>query len=567
MTDSKPTSRLHPLFLLILAGAALLLPFLGKPFHIDDPLFVWAGQHIRQDPSDPYGFPVTWGVTEIPMAQETENPPLACYYLAAAGTIAGWSEPALHLAFLVPALALLWGTYRLAEMLCSRPLLAGLLTLACPVVLVSATSVMCDTLMLSFWVWSVVFWLRGLRQVRPGLLLVAAALAALASLTKFYGVCLVPLLASYALVRRTPWRHWVPSLALVVLVLVGYELLTRRLYGQGHLAQALAFTSRRTRREGRGFTLSSVLTGLSFTGACVAPLVFAAPWLAGRRLLLLLAGLVLVLIPIYAVAWNFPASVEQRWLLAIQGAFWPVVGLGVLTLALAELRGRRDAESLLLVLWVLGTFVFAAFLNWTINGRSILPMAPAVAFLVARRLDTQFGPATGATLRPLTLALVPSFALAVLVAWADYRHAVSARQAAEHFANTERSPSSTLWFVGHWGFQFYMQQHGASPWDFERSQAERGDFLLVPSNNYPNLSEPPAASLRLVERYEVATPWLALQNPAALAGFFASTWGPLPFGFYPVPPEHYSLYEATESVRLPVPTAVPRKKPTPAAGR
>ena len=38
---------------------------------------------------------------------------------------------------------------------------------------------------------------------------------------------------------------------------------------------------------------------------------------------------------------------------------------------------RRDA--LLLALWILGTCVFAALLNWTTNGRSILPLVPAAA--------------------------------------------------------------------------------------------------------------------------------------------------------------------------------------------
>jgi hypothetical protein len=41
----------------------------------------------------------------MPMWDITKNPPLACHYLAAAAAVVGWSEAALHAAFLLPAVA------------------------------------------------------------------------------------------------------------------------------------------------------------------------------------------------------------------------------------------------------------------------------------------------------------------------------------------------------------------------------------------------------------------------------------------------------------------------------
>ena len=90
-----------------------------------------------------------------------ENPPLACYYVALAAGVLGGSEPALHVAFLLPALAAAWGTWRLARRLCPQPLLAALATVCTPVFLVSSTTIMCDVLLLAFWVWAVAFWLEG----------------------------------------------------------------------------------------------------------------------------------------------------------------------------------------------------------------------------------------------------------------------------------------------------------------------------------------------------------------------------------------------------------------------
>ena len=108
---------------------ACLVPFSGKPFNIDDTLFVYEARQIAQHPLDPFGFKVNWYLDAIPMAYETRNPPLASYYSAAAAVFVGWSERSLHLAFLLPALATIWGTYRLAQRLTNSPLLAAVATL------------------------------------------------------------------------------------------------------------------------------------------------------------------------------------------------------------------------------------------------------------------------------------------------------------------------------------------------------------------------------------------------------------------------------------------------------
>ena len=64
---------------------ATLGPFLAKPFNIDDPLFLFLGRAPDScHPADPYGSMWNW-TGGLPMWTVTENPPLACYYLAAGG--------------------------------------------------------------------------------------------------------------------------------------------------------------------------------------------------------------------------------------------------------------------------------------------------------------------------------------------------------------------------------------------------------------------------------------------------------------------------------------------------
>src|SRR5438105_12311858 len=135
------------------------------------------------------------------------NPLLNAYYIALAAKFIGWSELAMHGAFLVPAVAAVLGTFFLAQRLSGSPLLGALLMLFTPVFLVSATTVMCDVWLLALWIWSIHCWLRGLERHSYWLLLLASLLAAAAALTKYIGVSLFPLLAVYTLVRERRFTY------------------------------------------------------------------------------------------------------------------------------------------------------------------------------------------------------------------------------------------------------------------------------------------------------------------------------------------------------------------------
>ena len=84
---------------------------------------------------------------------------------------------------------------------------------------------------------------------------------------------------------------------------------------------------------------------------------------------------------------QFTTPEGPDWLAAVQAAALIVTGVSVLAAAAVDLYRRRDAGSVLLAAWVAGTFVFATYLNWSVTARTLLPMAPAVAILIVRRLE------------------------------------------------------------------------------------------------------------------------------------------------------------------------------------
>src|SRR5215470_4310250 len=165
-----PESKLHPArsarLVLIVATAVCFAPFVGKAFNIDDPLFIWVAQQVVHHPLNPYGFSVVWYSSSMPMSEVMKNPPLASYYAALVGPWTNWSEFALHLAFWIPAAAVILATYELARSLTGNPVLAALFTLSAPAFLTSGTTVMCDVAMLALWMLAVLAWHRGLSRGR-----------------------------------------------------------------------------------------------------------------------------------------------------------------------------------------------------------------------------------------------------------------------------------------------------------------------------------------------------------------------------------------------------------------
>ena len=544
-------SARHPYWALTLLTVAALLPFLTKPFNLDDPIFIWAAQQIQLHPGNPYGFYVNWyGATE-PMWAATQNPPLFCYYLALAAGIFGFSEIGLHTACLLPTIAVVLGTFRLAQKFCRWPMFAALATLFAPVFLISSTTVMSDVPMLAGWIWAVVFWVEGIRQNNFRKLALAGILTALTVLTKYNGLCLLPLLAAYAWLEKKSVGRWSFYLLIPLLALGVSEWITYQLYGQAHFLYANQYSAANQAFHG-GAKLFKAFIALTFTGGGFALALFCAPFLWSRRQLLLLIFGTLLCVALAFTAGMMPAyfswfTGNLRLGVEAEIIFWTVGGVGVLALAAEEMLKKRDTDSWLLALWVLGTFAFGAFVYWMVNGRTLLPMAPAVAILLARRLEQNRESLSAG----IKISLVASAALSLLVAQADFQLATADRKGAEEICAKYAAHPGKIWFEGHWGFQYYMQSLGAWPVDIYNSQLHPGDILVLGFSNasvWPPTTEQ-AAMLELF--IEPAGAWLTTFNHDAGAGFYSQNFRPLPFFVGVIPPEKFAAYMCRQPAEQP----------------
>lgn len=270
---SKGTYLAH-IIILAAVTAAVLLPFADKAFHMDDTLFLWTARQIIERPWDFYGFQGNWDGALAAAPDIIKNPPIAAYYMALAGWFAGFSEKTLHLGFMFPAFMAVWGAYALARRMSSLPLLAAFLGLATPAFLVSSTTLMCDVLMLGFWVWAVFFWIRGVEDGSRFSLVLSGVLIALASLTKYFGVSLIPLLAAYSLLKGRKGLGSLPFLLIPVAALAGYNFYTQIMYGKGLLLDASTYSAQ---IAGSSQRLDRTIVGIVFAGGCVITALFFLP--------------------------------------------------------------------------------------------------------------------------------------------------------------------------------------------------------------------------------------------------------------------------------------------------
>jgi 4-amino-4-deoxy-L-arabinose transferase-like glycosyltransferase len=546
MQKIGPTMRLKvECAISVFVTVILLLPFINKAFHVDDPLFLWTAKQILVNPFDFYGFTANWYGTVMPMADIMKNPPISCYFITLAGLLLGWSEVALHGAFLLWAVAFALGTYFLAARLCSKPALAVCMSLVTPVFLVSSTNIMCDTMMLALWVWAIFLWVRGIETKSSRDLLLSAVAIAFCALTKYFGISLFALLPVFTIAHNRKIGKELLFLLIPALVLIGYQVLTSKLYGRGLLFDAMAYSTK------NGWTGSSLflkgLTGLSFTGGCMLTVLFYGPLLWSKRVFSVGAVAAILLFLLLGFMQNNPSFTSgafdfARWNFLGQFSLMIVTGASVLWLAYNDVRSTRNAGGLLLALWVFGTFFFSVFLNWTINSRSIMPMAPALGILLVRQIARSTKSLVPMKDWKAFLPMLPVAAVSLCLCLADCSLADTARNASESVSKRFARCKKDVWFQGHWGFQYYMEAAGYKAVDRKANRTHPDDFLVIPENN-PNVQFTQGENY-LLDTVISITPirWVSVMDENNGSGFYSNKWGPFPFIFGQVDKIDYFVY-------------------------
>jgi hypothetical protein len=155
--------------------------------------------------------------------------------------------------------------------------------------------------------------------------------------------------------------------------------------------------------------------------------------------------------------------------------------------------------------------------------------------------DLTLGTSQASNGRAFWWPLLPATLVSILVTTADYKVANTARLASSYFQNQFQTEPGTVWFEGHWGFQYYMEQWRAKPEDQNERGILSGDLLIIPVNN-TNISRTLPVATSRAEQVNFPQFLLATMSQETGAGFYSSRWGPLPWVFARIPPELYLVF-------------------------
>ena len=534
----------RPLVFLLLLLALVYFPFADKAFTVDDTLFVKAAEQILVDPLDFYGGEVNWYGKPSTQYIINKNPPLVSYLIAGVASVAGFGEFTLHSFFFLILVLSTTGIYLLAREFGCKPLQTTILATFTPVFLVHSTNVMTDSTLLMFWTWGLVFWMYGIRSNVPKWFFLAGLSVALGALTKYSCIFLVPLMIFSGLwnYRRHGW--WLAAVFIPSAVMLGFELYTRNLYGSGLFLEAFIYANENAPKVRENY-FDTALIGLAFLGGCFPVALFLGP-LHMDRLSRLLAFIFAA--GVFALVFykggighhSFTRDDVTDFGLAFQFSMFSLAGFCLVLVCLRELGNGLKHDSMFLLLWFWGIFVFASYLNWTINARSFILLVPAAGILLSRQIE--YGADAGGKLKNALSYAVTGLAclLAVTTVYADYAWANIARVAAQEITSKYKVPKRTF-FQGHWGFQYYMEKAGALPVDYTSSDIQTSELVIVPTNNTAILKPNPVFGLLAKMEFPNKSPIATMSRPQS-AGFYASNHGSLPYSFKKPSNEVYLIY-------------------------
>ena len=490
--------------LLLLACLYTLLDC-AKPLVIDDTAYSYYAHQAAEHPLDPYGFAVFWWQRPS-TANDVLAPPVLPYWWSAAVRLLGES-PVLWKLWLLPvSLLFVWALYALFRRF-ARGLEVPLtwLTVLSPVFL-PGLNLMLDVPALALSLAAVVLFLRAADRDSPALAALAGLVAGLAMETKYTGFLAPAVMLIYAALHRKLWL-WPAAVVPAVQVFAGWEFLMALLYGQSHFLNA--FRDANSSLEQKAGLWLPLLGLLGSAAPAVSLLGLTA--LRVRRRVLVLGGAVALLA--YAVTACMGGTLQLDEILlfpvhklpaetsleAVTFGLLGAMGIGVgaavgLRLGLPVAghfpwlrRWRLYRDRWFLLLWlgveVAGFFTLTPFPAV----RRILGVV-VVATLIAGRLASRTCRSRARVRVVYGLAAfsaVLGLSFAALDWWEGWAEKMLAERAA---AEARARGGGTVWFVGHWGFQYYAERCGMRP-VVPAYVPYRGEMLYVPLPGPSRLEE------------------------------------------------------------------------------
>lgn len=545
----KPTATFRAakvavgLFLIWVCATAVNLT---KAVHIDDSAHLQIARWITNNPLHPMSGVVVVRNAASPI-RDLHQPHLFFYLMAAVMWAFGESLIALHLLVAAFTLIALVFFHLAAAHAAPRHALFWTALFGLGPVFMPGQNIMTDIPVTALWcvfLWALVREVPGCRHY-----VFAALAAAVACLTKYTSLILLPVLLLAIIVRRD-WRYlWV--LVVPLLALLGWSLFNYYDYGGVHLlGRPRAWLPLWLLME------RTVLWILGLGAASPFVVAFLSE-LARRRttrplLLAGLAGAALMLI------WRLRPEHRLFAHVLLRVGFMANGCLLIAVMANLVAGGVRNNKNdtpphrschLILGVTMLGAFLFVVAFAPFAAIRHILPATPAILLLLAHHT---------VTIIPHRLwryaALTATIGLGLILAISDWYYADVYRKHAEIIV-ARFGKQRTIWFLGSWGWEWYARAAGMQQYVVKHTKPQEGD-LLVTAVFVDAPPIPPALVHRLkrVETIPVPSrPCTYVRTAWPCAGYYSYNTECLPWTISQMPIEIFEVFEVQGEPAAPPP--------------
>jgi hypothetical protein len=464
-SDDSSKSR-RDLLLLIAVVLANTLPFVNRAIHLDENTYLAIAHNVFRHFWFPQDFPGLWfGIPVLNFSGHTHPVGVAWFLALLMKMFHGDQEWKLRLGFIVFPAAFAMATYFLARRFTQRPLLASLLTVVTPAVLVFSPTLMPDLPMATFWLWAVVAFCAGLDEDRASLRGVAGLLLVMATLVSYQALFMCAVLMLYA--WRRGERRWSTYLSLFmpVIFLALYWYAGYRHYG--------FFAAERTTRYlsasnifGLDYFRQKLLGMLTTLGATtVFGLAALWIWWKSKGWKIVMFGCLLVGASVFLVPRDY------RWFEKMEYMFYAASGLALVWITAGFLvhsirandGSKRGVSSDLFLLssWFWGVVLYTIFLCEFSATRYIAALAPPVVILFVRETEKCFEQKRLLPRRFLRFAVLATWIVALLTAYADYQFVGAYRDFSRWVSQKYSLAGGSLWVGTEAGLRYYMEREGA----------------------------------------------------------------------------------------------------------
>jgi hypothetical protein len=500
-----------------------------KPVTIDDPTYLHFAGQIARSPLDPYG--TTWFWYEEPQpANEILAPAVFLYYLAAVLSLVGDNLFLVKLCLFPWAWLLVFAFDRLLTRFAPTVRTPFLVGAVLSPALVPGFNLMLDVPALALGLATVALYLHVQeRNSWSGALLVGILLG-LAMQTK-YTAFVVPGVFLWATILRGGWLLWFSAVGVGAGLFVGWEAYLAAKYGHSHFLLSAGGQGGLGGLVMRGIALVPFF--LSHLGGLGCVWLLIALWvLPARRALVGLACALVLAVHLLILLLDarfvndtrpspmlFGHTAELREVVQLAEPLF--IGLGVAVVAVLGWVGfrllwegeapaepgegeapaepgreagsagaspsRRSREpSLFLLGWLVLEYLGFSVLSPFPAARRLYGFLAVLPLVLARQAERTVPTQASRAILNLLVGFQVALALGygALDTFGAWTQKAAAERVASWIADHDEGRRGTVWFVGHWGWQFYADRAGmrqltsiatASP-----SHVRSGDWLVFP---------------------------------------------------------------------------------------